>query len=181
MISLSSLRLGPRLAVGFGSLVLLCAGVVGLGIDRIATMRSVSVQLGTTEAEKLSLAEQWGRSIESNTARTWVVFFASDEQVKQRVRAEMLETNKGTTERLTRLKEIADSVEDKRLLEDISTQRDAFQSLRNGLLKRKVLFGSDFPFITPDRWLADFAKLEIKDEVRPLILKDNALRVLGLA
>src|ERR687889_198772 len=26
----------------------------------------------------------------------------------------------------------------------------------NGLLKRKVLFGSDYPVITPDRWLADF-------------------------
>ncbi|MEU5263246.1 4-hydroxyphenyl-beta-ketoacyl-CoA hydrolase [Amycolatopsis sp. NPDC021455] len=51
----------------------------------------------------------------------------------------------------------------------------------NTLLKRKVLFGSDFPVITPDRWLADFAELEIKDEVRPLILKDNAARVLGLA
>ena len=51
----------------------------------------------------------------------------------------------------------------------------------NSLLKRKVLFGSDFPVITPDRWLADFAQLEIKDEVRPLILKDNALRILGLA
>jgi predicted TIM-barrel fold metal-dependent hydrolase len=50
----------------------------------------------------------------------------------------------------------------------------------NGLLKRKVLFGSDFPVITPDRWLADFAQLDIKDEVRPLILKDNAARVLGL-
>ena len=50
----------------------------------------------------------------------------------------------------------------------------------NGLLKRKVLFVSDFPVITPDRWLADFAKLEIKDEVRPLILKDNAVRMLGL-
>jgi predicted TIM-barrel fold metal-dependent hydrolase len=50
----------------------------------------------------------------------------------------------------------------------------------NGLLKRKVLFGSDFPVITPDRWLADFAKLEIKDDVRPLVLKDNAARVLGL-
>jgi predicted TIM-barrel fold metal-dependent hydrolase len=49
------------------------------------------------------------------------------------------------------------------------------------LLRRKVLFGSDFPVITPDRWLADFAKLEIKDEVRPLILKDNAVRMLGLA
>jgi len=50
----------------------------------------------------------------------------------------------------------------------------------NGLLKRKVLFGSDFPVITPDRWLSDFAQLAIKDEVRPLILKDNAARLLGL-
>ncbi|MDT7552624.1 MAG: uncharacterized protein QOI16_1160 [Pseudonocardiales bacterium] len=50
----------------------------------------------------------------------------------------------------------------------------------NSLLKRKVLFGSDFPVITPDRWLTDFAGLEIKDDVRPLILKENAIRMLGL-
>jgi predicted TIM-barrel fold metal-dependent hydrolase len=51
----------------------------------------------------------------------------------------------------------------------------------NSLLKDKVLFGSDYPVITPDRWLADFDKLEIKPEVRPKILKDNAARLLGLA
>ena len=51
----------------------------------------------------------------------------------------------------------------------------------NTLLRDKVLFGSDFPVITPDRWLADFDKLEIKPEVRPMILKDNAVRLLGLA
>jgi hypothetical protein len=50
----------------------------------------------------------------------------------------------------------------------------------NGMLKRKVLFGSDYPVLTPDRWLDDFAKLDLKPDVRPLILKDNALRVLGL-
>ena len=49
-----------------------------------------------------------------------------------------------------------------------------------GLLKRKVLFGSDFPLIAPDRWLRDFAALDLQPEVRPLILKDNAARVLGL-
>jgi predicted TIM-barrel fold metal-dependent hydrolase len=49
-----------------------------------------------------------------------------------------------------------------------------------GLLRRKVLFGSDFPVITPDRWLADFAALEIKDEARQLILKENAIQMLGL-
>jgi predicted TIM-barrel fold metal-dependent hydrolase len=50
----------------------------------------------------------------------------------------------------------------------------------NTLLKEKMLFGSDYPLITPDRWLADFEKIPIRDEVRPLILKENAVRVLGL-
>jgi predicted TIM-barrel fold metal-dependent hydrolase len=50
----------------------------------------------------------------------------------------------------------------------------------NTLLKRKVLFGSDFPVITPDRWRADFEQLDIRDDVRPLVLKDNAVRMLGL-
>lgn len=50
----------------------------------------------------------------------------------------------------------------------------------NGLLKHKVLFGSDYPVITPDRWLADFAALDLKPEVRPLILKDNAGKLLCL-
>jgi uncharacterized protein len=43
-----------------------------------------------------------------------------------------------------------------------------------------VLFGSDWPMISPERWLADFEKIEVKDEVRPLILKDNAARLLKL-
>jgi len=50
----------------------------------------------------------------------------------------------------------------------------------NSLLQDKVLFGSDFPLLTPDRWLADFAKLPIKPEVAPKILKLNASRLLGL-
>jgi predicted TIM-barrel fold metal-dependent hydrolase len=50
----------------------------------------------------------------------------------------------------------------------------------NGLLQDKVLFGSDYPVITPDRWRRDFDALEIKPHVRPKILKDNAVRALGL-
>ena len=50
----------------------------------------------------------------------------------------------------------------------------------NTLLKQKVLFGSDYPVITPDRWLADFEQIAIKPEVRPLILKENAVKLLRL-
>jgi predicted TIM-barrel fold metal-dependent hydrolase len=51
----------------------------------------------------------------------------------------------------------------------------------NGPLRRKVLFGSDYPVISPDRWIASFEELEIKPEVRPLVMKQNAIDLLGLA
>ena len=50
----------------------------------------------------------------------------------------------------------------------------------NTLLRHKMLFGSDYPLISPDRWLSDFEKIPIRDEVRPLVLKENAARLLSL-
>jgi uncharacterized protein len=50
----------------------------------------------------------------------------------------------------------------------------------NTRARHKMLFGSDFPLITPDRWLTDFERLPIKDEVRPLVLKQNAAKLLRL-
>jgi predicted TIM-barrel fold metal-dependent hydrolase len=34
--------------------------------------------------------------------------------------------------------------------------------------------------IPPERWLADFETISIKPDVRPLILKENAVRLLRL-
>lgn len=44
----------------------------------------------------------------------------------------------------------------------------------NSRLQDKVLFGTDYPLITPQKWFGAFEKLELKDEVRPKILKANA-------
>jgi uncharacterized protein len=50
----------------------------------------------------------------------------------------------------------------------------------NTLLQNKALFGSDFPVITPDRWLRDWETVAFRDEVRPKILLENAKRLLKL-
>jgi predicted TIM-barrel fold metal-dependent hydrolase len=34
------------------------------------------------------------------------------------------------------------------------------------LLQDKVLFGSDYPVLMPERWLSDVEKLDLKPEVR---------------
>jgi predicted TIM-barrel fold metal-dependent hydrolase len=50
----------------------------------------------------------------------------------------------------------------------------------NTLLKDKILFGSDYPVISPEKWVEEFDKLPIKPEVRPKIMKENAARLLRL-
>lgn len=48
------------------------------------------------------------------------------------------------------------------------------------ILQDKVLFGSDYPAIQPERWLKDFELLEMKEEVRQKILLENARKLLRL-
>jgi hypothetical protein len=50
----------------------------------------------------------------------------------------------------------------------------------NSYLQDKVMFGTDYPLLTPQRWLRDFEALDLKPDVREKILKTNAVKLLGL-
>lgn len=50
----------------------------------------------------------------------------------------------------------------------------------NSRIPDKALFGTDWPGLTPDRWIAEFDALGIKPESRQKIMLDNAMRLLGL-
>ncbi|MBI2369156.1 MAG: amidohydrolase, partial [Deltaproteobacteria bacterium] len=50
----------------------------------------------------------------------------------------------------------------------------------NTLLQDKCLFGTDYPYVAHDRWLAEFQRLDLKDEVREKVLERNARRILRL-
>lgn len=50
----------------------------------------------------------------------------------------------------------------------------------NTLLKEKVMFGSDFPVLTPERWMRDLDQIEIRESVLEGLMKGNAARLLGL-
>lgn len=58
---------------------------------------------------------------------------------------------------------------------------DSLKREINGRLQDKVLFGSDYPFITPERWMRDFfAEAYYKDSVVEKVLRINAQRLLGI-
>ncbi|PLS15414.1 4-hydroxyphenyl-beta-ketoacyl-CoA hydrolase [Bacillus sp. M6-12] len=51
----------------------------------------------------------------------------------------------------------------------------------NSVLQDKVLFGSDWPMLTPERWMKEFESLDIKEEVKPKIYLENAKRLFNLS
>ena len=48
------------------------------------------------------------------------------------------------------------------------------------LAPEKFMFGTDYPFLTPGRWLRGFESLNLNYEVKKKILRDNAVRVFNL-
>ena len=48
-----------------------------------------------------------------------------------------------------------------------------------GRLSGQFIWGSDFPFITPERCLAELDGLGLPDDVLEKLLRENALRILG--
>ncbi len=49
-----------------------------------------------------------------------------------------------------------------------------------GPLRRQALFGSDFPFITPDRWIKAWDEWGVEPEITSDVLAGNAARLLDL-
>jgi uncharacterized protein len=57
--------------------------------------------------------------------------------------------------------------------------QEVIRELR-GRLSDQFLWGSDFPFIEPERCLSELAELSLPDEVTEKLLRDNAARILRL-
>jgi predicted TIM-barrel fold metal-dependent hydrolase len=56
--------------------------------------------------------------------------------------------------------------------------QEVIRELR-GRLSDQFLWGSDFPFIKPERCLSELAELSLPDEVTNKLLRDNAARLFG--
>ncbi len=50
-----------------------------------------------------------------------------------------------------------------------------------GRLTAQFVWGSDYPFLTPERCLDELDGLDLPADVRPAVLHDNATRILGLS
>ncbi|SDP71639.1 Methyl-accepting chemotaxis protein [Rhodoferax sp. OV413] len=138
MNAIRNLRIGQRLMLAFGVILLILATSAGVGVWRLQELAQTTRTLGTTENEKLKLAVQWRQTIDLNWVRTRASMQDADTSRIPGWQAEMDKTSEVTLASRKRLLELVQSDEGKRLIADIDAAREAYRTPRAQLLKRKL-------------------------------------------
>ena len=145
-MTLNNIKVGSRLALAFGSILLITAVIAGMGVWRLHELASITGQLGGEDNEKLDRAVQWRQTIDLNWVRTQASVLDADTSRMAMWQTEMDKTSEITVAARKYLTERILSDEGKTLIANIDEAREAYRTLRAALLKRK-LAGEDMTAI----------------------------------
>ncbi|SDM33694.1 Four helix bundle sensory module for signal transduction, partial [Oryzisolibacter propanilivorax] len=137
-MQLSDMRLGPRLGLGFGLVLLITVLVGGMGVWRLHDLSTITQQLTSTDNTRLRAVSEWSQAIELNWVRTRAAMLESDPTRVKRWQADMDQTTQSTEQARKTVVELIHSDEGRRMLAAIDTARGAYRAARAQLLQRKA-------------------------------------------
>jgi len=136
-MKLNNIKVGSRLAISFGLVLLITALMAGIGVWRLQALAQTARQLATVDNEKLQLAVQWRQTIDLNWVRTRAAILDSDTSRIPAWQADMDKTSQITLAARKRMIELVDSVEGKQLLANIDAAREAYRTPRANAIKAR--------------------------------------------
>jgi len=137
-MKLNDIKVGSRLALSFGLVLLITALMAGIGVWRLQELSNTTHQLATEDNEKLQLAVQWRQTIDVNWVRTRAAILDSDTSRIASWQADMDKTSQVTVAARKRMVELVQSQEGKQLLAGIDAAREAYRTPRGALLKARM-------------------------------------------
>lgn len=138
MSSASNIRIGTRLGLAFGAVLLITASIAGIGIWRLGTLKAAANDLAALEMERSNLAARWSANINLNWVRTSAALFAADAGYVKALQAEMETTSKLIGETQKQLEPLITDAQGKQLLAEIGKAREAYRGPRSELMKKKL-------------------------------------------
>ena len=135
---MNKLKIGTRLSLAFGIILLILATSVVIGVWRLQELAATAQTLGTVDKEKLQLAVQWRQTIDLNWIRTKAAMVDSDTSRIAMWQTDMDKTSEISVASRARLLELVQSEEGKALMANIDAAREAYRTPRAKLLKRKA-------------------------------------------
>ena len=147
---MNHLKIGARLSLAFGLVLLITAAIAALGVWRLGGLKDASVKIATTEMERNALAQEWKSAIDLNWVRASASLKASDAGYIESLAAEMTATSQRASESQKKLESLVTDPAGKELLERVATSRSAYVGARAKLLERKKAGEDVFALVDSD-------------------------------
>jgi len=125
-MNISKLRVGPRLGLGFGAILLITALIALTGMWRIGALKDASERVATREIEQRTLVDDWTSDVRLNWVRTEAFLKAIDPGYMEKLTTDTQATASATEAKAKRIEELVQSDKGKSLLGAIATARTAY-------------------------------------------------------
>ncbi|OJX28063.1 MAG: methyl-accepting chemotaxis protein [Burkholderiales bacterium 68-12] len=127
-MNINKLRVGLRLGLGFGIILLITAVLALSGIWRIGALKEAGERVATREIEKRSLVEDWAADVRLNWVRTEAFLKAIDTAYMEKLTADSQATAAASEGKVQRIETLVQDSQGKALLAAITATRDAYQA-----------------------------------------------------
>jgi methyl-accepting chemotaxis protein len=134
---LSNMRIGERLGLGFGSLLLVMAMITGLSLWRLHTAGQMTDRLVKRELTVERSMNEWSAMTEVNGARTLAYARSAEPDVQKSFQAEIDASSKSINEIQKKLEPMISSDQGKSIFADISSKRSAYRAAREAVFDEK--------------------------------------------
>ncbi|WP_233244734.1 methyl-accepting chemotaxis protein, partial [Acidovorax sp. HMWF029] len=134
---MNHLKIGTRLGLAFGLILLITALIAVGGVWRVSTLKEATMRISTIEIDRNELAMEWKAAIDLNWARASAALKTSDPAYIASLGAEMAATTKAVTEGQKKLEALMESAKGKELLGKVAAARKTYIDARSKLLERK--------------------------------------------
>ena len=137
-MQLSNLKVGTRLNLGFGLILLIMALVSVAGIWRLQDMINAMQTMTTQDTERLRVTMQWQEAVAQNWIRTRAILLNADASFMHGWKAEVDATSARISEAQKKVESLLRTERDHALFAEIGKRREAYRGPRAALLERKA-------------------------------------------
>ena len=137
-MGLNNLKIGRRLALSFGLVLLITATIAGLGIWRLQTLGQAMDRLTREDSQRLQATSEWRQGIELNWMRTRAAILSPDAHHFAELQKEMAETSKSVDQLRTTIEGLIRTEAGRQLVVNVDKARAAYRDPRAELLKRRA-------------------------------------------
>ena len=133
----NNLKIGTRLSLAFGLVLLITAAIAAIGVWRLAELKDASVRIANVEMQRNALAQEWKAAIDMNWVRAAASLKSTDAGQIASLTTDMAATSQRASEVQKKLEALIVDATEKQLLERVAVTRSAYVGARAKLLERK--------------------------------------------